>query len=352
MTGVALAAGLDQTLPIPAETRFEVQKVADGVYAAIRTEPAGLMFDANSVFIVNDQDVVVVDTNITPSSARASLAALRKITSKPVSHIINTHWHDDHIIGNQVYREAFPDVQVIGQATTKEDLPTVGAANRKQLVDLGPLMVTQLRISVEQQKSMTGAVLTEEERVSYTSDANAAERYFAEVHSFQIVLPTIAVSDRLTLTRGRRTIEVRFLGRAHTGADLVVHLPAERVLVAGDLVVSPIPLVGSTSHPLEFGAVLEQLVGLSPAVIIPGHGPVLRDDAYVRQEVRLLASIKQQVEAAVARGETLEETRKSVDLEPMRKLFAGDSQLKSFVFNNYVTGSGVTAAYRDATARR
>jgi glyoxylase-like metal-dependent hydrolase (beta-lactamase superfamily II) len=336
----------------PDAPRFDIQKVADGVYAAIRTEPAGLMFDANSVFIVNDNDVVVVDTNITPSSARASLAALRKITSKPVSHVINTHWHDDHIIGNQVYRDAFPDAQFIAQASTRDDLPTIGAANRKQLVDLGPQMVTQLRLSVEQQKSMSGGLLTEEERLSYLSDADAADRYFAEAPGFQIVMPTIAITDRLTLARGRRTIEILYLGRAHTAADLVVHLPAEHIAITGDLVVSPIPLIGSTSHPLEFGATLEQLLALKPAVFIPGHGPVMRDDAYIRQEMRLVLSIKQQVEAAVARGSTLEDTRKSVDLEPMRKLFAGESQLKSFIFSNYVVMPGVAAAYRDATAKR
>src|SRR5262245_48498248 len=117
-----LLSGRQAPPPAPVDTpRFEIERVAEGVYAAIRTDPAGLMFDANSVFIINDDDVVVVDTNITTSSARASLAALRKLTSKPVSHVINTHWHDDHIIGNQVYREAFPDAQFIGQATMRDD---------------------------------------------------------------------------------------------------------------------------------------------------------------------------------------------------------------------------------------
>lgn len=351
LSAVVLTRGQTPTPP-PDPPRFAIQQVAAGVYAAIRTEPAGLMFDANSVFIVNDTDVVVVDTNITPSSARASLAALRKITSKPVSHVINTHWHDDHIIGNQVYRDAFPDAQFIGQASTRDDLPTVGAANRKQMIDLGSQMVTQLRMSVDQLKSMSGGLLTDEERASYLSDADAADRYFAEAPAFQIVMPTMVVTDRMTLTRGRRTIEILFLGRAHTAADLVVHLPADHIVMTGDLVVSPIPLIGSTSHPLEFGATLEQLLALKPVILVPGHGPVLRDDTFVRQEIRLLASLNQQVGAAVARGDSLEDTRKAVDLEPMRKLFAGDSQLKSFIFNNYVVLPGVAAAWRDATAKR
>jgi hypothetical protein len=90
------------------------------------------------------------------------------------------------------------------------------------------------------------------------------------------------------------------------------------------------------------------MLALRPAVIIPGHGPVMRDDSHARLTLRLLNSIRDQTGAAVARGETLEAARKSVNLEEFRKLFAGDSRFKSFVFANYVTSSGVAAAYREA----
>ena len=150
--------------------------------------------------------------------------------------------------------------------------------------------------------------------------------------------------------RGRRVIDIRHFGRGHSGADLVVHLPLEHVVISGDLVVWPVPLVGSTSFPTEYRASLERALELRPAIIVPGHGQVLRDDAYARLLVRLLASISEQTAAAVARGETLEQARKSVNLEEFRKQFAGDSQLKSFIFSFYVAGPGVAAAYREASA--
>ena len=77
---------------------------------------------------------------------------------------------------------------------------------------------------------------------------------------------------------------------------------------------------------------------------------MLSDDKYVRQEIALLASLKSQVEAAVGRGETLPQARKSVNLDEFRRQFAGSSQALGFVFDNYVSSSGVTAAYHDATA--
>ena len=74
----------------------------------------------------------------------------------------------------------------------------------------------------------------------------------------------------------------------------------------------------------------------------------MKDDAYVRLVARLLASIRDQTAAAVARGETLEQARKSVDLSEFRKAIAGDSQLRKLGFDNYVADPGVAVAYREA----
>src|SRR5437868_6522498 len=109
---------------------FSVQKLAEGVYAVIREKPPGFMVDANNVFIINDEDVIVVDSNGAPAITKEVLAALRKLTNKPVKYVINTHWHDDHIRGNQVYRDAFPGVEFIGHQTMREYLPAQGAVNR------------------------------------------------------------------------------------------------------------------------------------------------------------------------------------------------------------------------------
>lgn len=330
---------------------FEIQKVADGVYAAIRRKPPGLMFDANSVFIINDADVIVVDTNITPSSAKATIAALKKLTPKPVRTVINTHWHDDHMMGNAAYREAFPGLEIIGHARSAEAVATTGASNRKGTLERGPLLVQQMRMSIEQAKNFDGQPINDEERASYRADIDAAERYFAEAPGVTVVPPTVTVPDRLTLKRGKRTIEILHLGAAHTAEDLVVHLPQERIAITGDLLVLPVPLIGSTSKPLEFGATLDKLAALKPAILIPGHGPVVRTLDHVQLHIKLLASLVQQVRAAVARGATIAETRKSVNLSEFENAICGSSRLLRLIFQNYVSGSGIAAAYRDLTKK-
>lgn len=325
---------------------FTVQQVGKGIYVLVRKEPASLWFNPNNTFIVGDDHVIVVDSNISSEYTREVLAELKKITDKPVKYVINTHWHEDHIIGNRVYRDAFPDVKFIGHRSTLTDLTTIGAANRKGSLQNGRGFVGQLEALIEKGENFEGQKMTDEERAGYTSDIKLVSSYLGESPKFEIILPTVLVDDHLELIQGKRRIEILFLGRAHTGGDIVVHLPDEKIVVTGDLIVHPVPLVGSTSYPLEYAATLEKLKALNAKTWIPSHGPVMRDDRFIRSMIALMKSIKLQTEAAAKRGETLEQMRKSVDLEEFRKIFAGDSQYKSFIFKNYVTLPAVGAAYK------
>jgi glyoxylase-like metal-dependent hydrolase (beta-lactamase superfamily II) len=115
--------------------------------------------------------------------------------------------------------------------------------------------------------------------------------------------------------------------------------------------VAPVPLVGDQSFVGDWAQTLERLRALKPSVIVPGHGPVMRDDSYVRSMVDLLAFMKREVDAAAARGETLEQTRKSVNLSEFRMRFAGDSGALKLIFGDYVEGAGVAKAYTEATAK-
>jgi len=329
-----------------AKPNFKVEKLGKGIYALIRTEPASFWFNPNNIFIIGDEYTIVVDSNISSEYTREVLAELRRLTDKPVKYVINTHWHEDHIIGNRVYRDAFPGVQFIGHRSTLTDLPTIGASNRKGSVQNGRGFVGLLESKIEKGEDLAGQKMTDEERTGYSSDINLVSSYLSEASNFEIILPTVLVDDRLELKQDKRRIEILYLGKAHTGADLVVFLPDEKIAITGDLIVHPVPLVGSTSYPLEYGATLEKLRELKAKVYVPGHGTVMRDNAYLNSMIALMNSIKRQAKASAKRGETLEQMRGSIDLEEFRRAFAGDSQHKSFIFKNYVTLSAVAAAYR------
>ena len=334
--------------------KFDVVKLAEGVYAAVRRDPPGFAVESNSVFIVGDDGVIVVDAQSNLAATRETLAALRKLTDKPVRYVVNTHWHDDHVVGNQVYAEAFPGVQFVAHAATRSYLPGKGAEARRKWHEGGLAGFTQqLRDTLQSGKNSKGEPLTQEQRESLASDIALGEGYMTVPVDFRPVLPTVTLEEKLTLYQGDRAVEILYLGRGHTSGDVVVNLPREHIVAAGDLVVWPVPLVGSDqSHVGDWGATLERLIALNPSVIVPGHGPVMRDDSYARQVARLMDSIKEQTAAAVARGETLEQVRKSVNLDEMRQAFAGDSRVRNTLFTVYVAGPAVESAFNDATSKR
>jgi cyclase len=330
---------------------FDVQRLADGVYATIRREPFSLLFQSNGGFIVGDEGVLVIDAQFSAAATRDVLAAIRRVTDKPVRYVVNTHWHDDHITGNRVYQDAFPNVEFIGHVSAPADMAGMGATNRKGLIDALPQALPQFRDVLKGGKRSDGTALSDEDRTAIASDIALGEQYLAEVPMLRIIPPTVAVTDHMALHWGTRTIDIRFLGRGHTPGDLVVHLPAEGIVFAGDLVTWPVPLVGSTSLPGDFAATLGALRALGATVIVPGHGPLMRDDKYVQLVQRMLISVRDQTAAAVARGETLEQARKSVNLSTFRSEIAGGSRLRDRVFSTYVEGPAIARAYEDAKAK-
>jgi cyclase len=337
--------------PTGLAAQFRIDTVAPGVYAAIRTEPAGQAFEANSVFLVGDSGVVVVDAQSNLPATREVLAALRRLTRKRVTALVLTHWHFDHVTGAAVYRDSFPGVAIIAHRRTREAFDTGGPGRRAFLASL-PETKAYFESVLREGKSFDGAPLTAEERASVESDIRFADRYATTPPDLVPVTPTTLVTDRLTLRQGGRTIEILYPGRGHTAGDLVAYLPAERVLIAGDLVTAPVPLVGTTSFPHDFARALDSLVAIRARIIIPGHGPVMRSDEHLKQETALLHSLVTQVDSAVARGDTLAQVRPQVDLAPFRAWFTGGEKVKRVLFYSYVTLPGIERAYQEARSGR
>src|SRR6187455_52827 len=96
---------------------FRFNKVKDGIYHAVGT--GSLAVVGNSSFIVNDNDVIVVDDHVSPAAAWVLLEEIKEVTNKPVTTVINTHFHFDHAHGNQIFE---PNVHIIGHEFTRRML--------------------------------------------------------------------------------------------------------------------------------------------------------------------------------------------------------------------------------------
>ena len=209
----------------PGSAGFSVETLAPGIHALVRTKLPGFFLDSNVLFVVNDEDVVVVDANLTPASAEASIAALRQLTPKPVRYLVNTHRHHDHVGGNEVYRREFPGVEIVGSAAMHDDLEAFGKSTLDGWKGWAAEMAAVIPKHLANGTGLAGEPLSAEERASLEADLAAARALVADAPRMHVVAPTLTVTDRLTLRRSlgstARTIEILALGKGHTRGDLL-----------------------------------------------------------------------------------------------------------------------------------
>jgi glyoxylase-like metal-dependent hydrolase (beta-lactamase superfamily II) len=206
------------------------------------------------------------------------------------------------------------------------------------------------REAVEKKTSLDGSAMSDDERAAYESTIAIAQEYLDEMPDFHMTLPTKTFEDRLVLTRGERTIEIRRVGPGVTPGDAVVYLPKEGVLVAGDIVDNPLPFA-YRCNVSGWIAALDSVRALKPRVIVPGHGAVMRDDSRVQQLGQLLASIREQTVAAKAKGETLEAAFGGINVSTFRGPIVGENKMLAFLFDGFFVGQVARSAYDEAPAK-
>jgi glyoxylase-like metal-dependent hydrolase (beta-lactamase superfamily II) len=305
------------TLATPVAAQGRLVPLADGVYAFIRQEPLGLAVNANSLIVVGERDVVVVDAQFTRAATLETIVAIRGITQKPVGAVINTHWHDDHLAGNQVYQDSFPGVRIVMHAHTAADLVSLGGPNRAGNVQGGPAAADRIERLLDAGLGVDSTPASHAERASLSSALRIFRRYLDEAPGFREVAASDTVLDRLVLGAGRNAVHVRWFGCGNTRGDLVAHLPAHGIVATGDLVAAPVPF-GFLSYPTAWPAALDSLIGLAPRIVVPGHGPVMRDLDYVRTVRDMLVA---------ARADTT--------LGGYRRAIAGDDKWMNYLFENF-----------------
>lgn len=344
---VSVSARGAQQRPLMQPDAFDITSLGGNVYALIRRDPPDDAANANVLIIINDHDVVVVDGSLTTSSAEAAIRAIRRLTPLPVRYVINTHWHDDHVLGNGAYAAAFPGVEFIGHPATREMvINSVGPAlarNATEYVDAGNALKERLRTGVRADgRPMSDADRTRARRLS---DLYAA--FVAEIPRIRVTPPTLLVDNALTLWRGTREIRVLFLGRGNTAGDLVVFLPGDGIVAAGDLLVRPIPYAYG-SYIGDWIETLGRVEALKPRVVMPGHGAVLTDTQYLRQVRDLLVAVRDHMRDAVAQGVTLEDARRSLSIETHLARFAGEDPGRRASFQSVFLAPATERAYLEA----
>lgn len=199
--------------------------------------PANQNFVSNAGFIVTSAGVVVIDALGSPELARRLMERIRDVTDKPVTHVIVTHYHADHIYGLQAFR-------AVGARVLAHE-----AARLYLNSDLA-----QLRLQASRKELAPW--------IDERTELVPADQW---------------LSSGMELVVGGTKMLIEPVGPSHTPEDLVIYLPAEQVLFAGDLVFrNRIPFVGQADS-RQWIKALEGLLAYPARVIVPGHGPMSTD---------------------------------------------------------------------------
>lgn len=215
------------TVPVHADfPPPSVQEVSAGVYAYVQLD--GSWFLNNAGCIVGNEAATVIDTTGTEARARAFHAAVRNVTPKPVSALINTHSHGDHTHGNFMFA---PDAAIIAHERCRREIIAAGRT-------VGALFPT------------------------------------IEFGDWVVAPPTVTFEDRLNVYIDDLRVELMFVGPAHTTNDIVAWIPDRKLLFTGDIIFNggtPFALGGSVGGWLD---ALDRIEALGAETIVPGHGAV------------------------------------------------------------------------------
>src|SRR5215831_10283608 len=232
-----------------------VQKIADNVYTYEVVVGTTERYTTNSMFVVTKEGVLVVDGQGSPDAVKLMLAQIAKVTPQPVKYVVMGSDHGDHSNGYS----AFPaGVEIIAHPNSKANL--------------------------ERQ-------------------ANAPNR---PPNAAKIVMPTSLVSDQRVIKMGGTEIRIEFLGRAHTGGDLIVYLPREKVVFTSEIYLNHLFPAMRSAYPSEWMEVFKKLDKIDARYVIPGHGFVddpktLKEElkAYEKSTVEVIAEAKRLHDAGV-----------------------------------------------------
>jgi glyoxylase-like metal-dependent hydrolase (beta-lactamase superfamily II) len=284
------AAAYGQTFPEP-----RTLKVNDRVYVLLgpiqHANRLNQGYMINSTVIVGDKGVLLVDSGGSDEVGRHIATAVRRITDKPVTHVVNTHHHGDHYLGNV----AFEGATFISSEMC-----------RKMVLDTGHEWLGIMERDIGHKLPGTKPLAAE---VTY----GAGTRTEAVIHGVRVVFWVPPGS--------------------HTIGDLLVHLPDDKVLVAGDVLVSRVVPTLQDGFVKNWIQTLDEIQALDVEYFVPGHGDLMsrRDITALRDAMlRFYSGVKE----GFRNGQSEGEIRKSLDLSIWDKLE-----------RSYVIGRNINRAY-------
>ena len=240
---------------------FTIQKLADGVYAAIHKNGGYAICNAGIIDL--GDATLIFDTFISPEAAEDLKKAAQQITGHAVRYVVDSHFHDDHIQGNQVFEGA----TIISTERTRELIE----ANEPKAIESDKKGVAQALQEWENKKPDATDVHAQEEKKMWVGYYEAIQK---ALPTLKMVLPNVTFSDSMMIHGSQRSVQLLCYGAAHTESDLFLYLPAEHMAFLGDILfVNNQPWLGD-GDVTKWMHYLDRIAKMDLKVLVPGHGPI------------------------------------------------------------------------------
>ena len=301
------AAASGQATPT-GDPAYRFEELADGVHFAIGT--GAMTVFSNSLVIINDDHVMLVDTSVTPAAARALVAQIEaELSDKPIRYVFNSHYHFDHAHGNQIFGG---DVEIVGHDYVRQ-MHLSNVLEQRTNRSFSAAVPAQIERLEQQIAAADGS-----ERANLETDLRIARAHQTALRETVPSPPNVTYSDTMTIHKGGREVQLHFVGRGHTGGDTIILLPAERIAFTGDF------LLGAPGMPRlsymgdafinEWPASLGRLKALDFDTIVPGHGEPFREREQIDLYQQYLRELWAQVADLRAQGLSAEDAAGRVDM--------------------------------------
>jgi glyoxylase-like metal-dependent hydrolase (beta-lactamase superfamily II) len=301
---------------LPKSKHFKIERLEDGVYAAVASEKGYAICNAG-IIDIGDR-TILFDTFISPEAARDLLKVAEQLTSNKITHVVNSHWHNDHIRGNQVFRS---DVDIISTVKTRE------AIARNEPEEIKSEKETTLKEIIDAQSKLSAEKDPKRRRelaslISYMQGVSKSHR------ELKTRLPNITFEHELTIHGTKRTIELLPLA-GHTFSDVVLYLSKEKIAFMGDLLFVNIHPYLASGSPEQWKQSLAEVEALGVQIVVPGHGPVGRS-ANLSVMLQYILSLESIVMNMIKSGKSVEQA----SFEPVPSPFATWLSYENFCVTN------------------
>jgi glyoxylase-like metal-dependent hydrolase (beta-lactamase superfamily II) len=324
---------------------YTYRELAPGVWAAQRMNSPRIPVVGNTVFVIGDEGVIVFDGGGSPTLAEDVIAKIRSLTDKPVTHVIISHWHGDHNLGDYKFQEAFPNVQIIGHSFTRAAMLGAPMGGAREYPTQAADLTAQIKDLMAKGQIAGGGPLTGADRIRYQDFLDHAAELDADFKAVKVTPPNVTFDDQLTIYSGSREVQVLFLGVGNTEGDAVMWLPKDKIMASGDIVVLPTPYAYNI-YPEKWANTLRALNRFDFTYLVPGHGDVQTDHAYVNLLIELMDSVTAQTKALIAQGLDAEQVAAKLDFSAFEDRFTHGDPMLIGRFKVWATDALRQCAYR------